>query len=130
MKIVIDTSIILAVITNEPHKTALIEATQYQQLLAPSSVHWEIGNAFSAMFKRNRITLNQAVSCLEIYRSISLKYLEIDLNLAMKIAFKHNIYAYDAYLIACAQQENCPILSLDKGLIKAAITEKIAVIEV
>ena len=56
MKIVIDTSVIIAVITNEPHRESLLQATLGAELLAPPSVHWEIGNAFSAMLKRNKIT--------------------------------------------------------------------------
>jgi predicted nucleic acid-binding protein len=49
MEFVVDTSVIIAVIVNEPSKPALIRATQGVDLLAPSSVHWEIANAFSAM---------------------------------------------------------------------------------
>jgi uncharacterized protein with PIN domain len=49
MNIVVDTSVIIAVITNEPHKPQLIDITREVDLLAPLSLHWEIGNAFSAM---------------------------------------------------------------------------------
>ena len=52
MSIVIDTSAIIAVITNEPHKTKLLEITNGQERMSPRSVPWEIGNAFSAMLKR------------------------------------------------------------------------------
>ncbi|MFA6980539.1 MAG: type II toxin-antitoxin system VapC family toxin [Ignavibacteriaceae bacterium] len=60
MSLVVDASIIIAVLTNEKNKSNLIRVTVGEDLLAPSSLHREIGNAFSAMFKRNRITLEQA----------------------------------------------------------------------
>jgi predicted nucleic acid-binding protein len=52
MEIVVDTSVIVAVLVGEAHRAALIKATRASELLAPPSVHWEVGNAFSAMFKR------------------------------------------------------------------------------
>jgi predicted nucleic acid-binding protein len=60
MNIIIDTSSIIAVIANEPEKSALIEITRGSTLYVPMSVPWEIGNAFSAMLKRNRIELTFA----------------------------------------------------------------------
>ncbi len=64
MKIVVDTSVIVAVIANEPEKTALIEMTRGSELVAPHSVHWEIGNAFSAMLRRKRLTSGEATRAL------------------------------------------------------------------
>ena len=52
MKIVPDTSVIVAVIANEPENTALIELVRGAGLIAPQSVHQEIGRAFSAMLTR------------------------------------------------------------------------------
>jgi predicted nucleic acid-binding protein len=57
LNIVVDTSVIIAVISNESQKDRLIELTKGADLVAPPSVHWEIGNAFSAMLKRGRLTL-------------------------------------------------------------------------
>lgn len=60
MKLVVDTSVILAVLLNEPHRQKILDITKGAELYAPASLHWEIGNAFSAMFKQNRLTLDQA----------------------------------------------------------------------
>ena len=43
MDIVIDTSAIIAVIANEPEKPSLIRLTSGADLIAPASVHLEIG---------------------------------------------------------------------------------------
>jgi hypothetical protein len=49
-KCIVDTSALIAVIADEVHKPVLISATMDMKLVAPGSVGWEIGNAFSAMF--------------------------------------------------------------------------------
>jgi predicted nucleic acid-binding protein len=130
MNIIVDTSVIIAVIVNESSKPAIIQATQKADLLAPASIHWEIGNAFSAMFKRNRITLDEALEAVEIYKQIPIRVVDIELEEALRIAKQLNIYAYDAYLIRCAQKYSAPLLSLDEALLRVAEEFKVKVIKV
>lgn len=130
MQIVIDTSAIIAVITGEPEKPALVEATTGAELLAPASVPWEIGNAFSAMLKRSRISLADAKKALSIAQLIPIRFLDVDMEVALSLCATHNIYAYDAYLIACAQAQRSPLLTLDGGLIHAAKQAGISLVEV
>ena len=120
MNITIDTSALIAVITNEPKKGRIVQLTVDTNLLAPLSVHWEIGNAFSAMIKRNRITALQAQSCIALYQQIPLKLVDINLAKTIDLVEQLKIYAYDAYLIQCALQTKTPLLTLDTGLIQAA----------
>ncbi|MEQ1605454.1 MAG: type II toxin-antitoxin system VapC family toxin [Pyrinomonadaceae bacterium] len=120
MELVADTSTIIGVIANEPEKPLLIAKTQGYDLVAPYSLYWEIGNAFSAMIKRGRITLAQATAAIEIYKQIPIDLADVDLEQALKIVDKHKVYAYDAYMIACAKNRGCPLLTLDGGLAYAA----------
>jgi predicted nucleic acid-binding protein len=130
MKIVVDTSVLIAVIANESEKPALVKATRGAELIAPHSVHWEIGNAFSAMFKRQIITLEQAQQSLKIYRKIRIDFLDVELEESLKIAHQLGIYAYDAYLIRCALKYNAPLISLDRGLVGYAKQMNVNVMEV
>ena len=130
MDIVVDTSVIVAVIVNEPQREVLIERTRGANLLAPPSVHWEIGNAFSAMLKRRRVTLAEALKAIEVYREIPIRYVEVELEEALKVAGEAGIYAYDAYLIRCAQKYGAPLLTLDKELGRVAERMGVEVIEV
>jgi predicted nucleic acid-binding protein len=118
--LIVDTSVIISVITNEEHKSQLIAISKGADLLAASSLHWEIGNAFSAMFKRNRITLDQATAALAAYNLIPIRFYDVSLSTALDLARRLNLYAYDAYVIACALKHNSPIVSLDNGLLDAA----------
>jgi len=130
MNIILDTSIIIAVIANEPERKAILKATANTDLLAPSSVHWEIGNAFSAMLKHKRVNLGKCFMALNSYQKIPIQFVDVDLKEALAISEKFNIYAYDAYVIICALKYGHPLLSLDKKLISVAKKININVIEV
>ncbi len=129
MNIVVDTSVIIAVIANEPEKDVLIELTKGAYLIAPHSVHWEIGNAFSSMLKQKRITLDLALTALDVYRKIPIRFVDIEMEESLKIVDKFGIYAYDAYLIQCASKYRFPLISLDRNLISYAKQFKISVLE-
>lgn len=120
MKIVLDTSVIVAVIANEPEKTALIEMTRGSELVAPHSVHWEIGNAFSSMLKRKRLTSGEATKALKVYGRIQIRFLDVELEQSLRIADEQGIYAYDAYVLRCAQKHRSPLISLDQSLLACA----------
>jgi predicted nucleic acid-binding protein len=130
MTIVIDTTAIIAVTTNEPHKAMLIDQTRGAVLIAPASLHWEIGNAFSAMFKQKRITLADARKALDSYRQIPLQLIDVPLQDALQFSANLKIYAYDAYMIACAISTNSPLLSLDSRLNESARQAGAMLIEV
>ena len=120
MELVADTSTIIAVIANEPEKPLLVAKTQGYELIAPRSLYWEIGNAFSAMIKRGRITRAQATAAVEIYKQIPINLVDVELERALEIVDKYKVYAYDAYMIVCALDHGCPLLTLDGGLAYAA----------
>lgn len=116
MVITIDTSALLAVLLNEQHKPAIIEATQGCDLQAPFSIDAEVGNALSAMFKRGRLSLKEAQQVLAQFDNIPIRRTKLRLIEATNIAYDHNIYAYDAYVLDCARQYRSPLLSLDNQL--------------
>ena len=120
MNITIDTSALIAVIGNEKSKQKIIKITSGCSLFAPMSVHWEIGNAFSAMFKSQRLSIEKSKAALTVYRKIPIKFIDVPLEQTLEISHALNIYAYDAYLIQCAQQTNTSLLTLDNGLKSAA----------
>lgn len=130
MNIVLDTSVVVAVVTNEKYKKKLVEVSRGADLIAPASLHWEIGNAFSAMFKRKRMNLKQAKKALRAYQKIPIQFSDVDLEKAVDLAVSHNIYAYDAYVIQCALKHKSPLLTLDRTLLRTAQEAGANVIEV
>jgi len=130
MNLVIDTSILIAVLASEPERERLVQQTEGFDLLAPASVHWEVGNALSAMLKRKRITHGQLHPVISAYEQIPLRFVDVDLQDALEIAAAHDLYAYDAYIIACARENRCNLISLDKNLLQAAKAAGVGILEV
>ena len=130
MDLVIDTSALIAVIVGEPERESIIQATTGHTLIGPGSIPWEVGNAFSAMFKQDRLSLEEALKGLAIFMSIPLRYVEPDFEMALDISKKANLYAYDAYFLACAIRHKAPLLTLDRRLKMSAQNLNIKMLEV
>ncbi|MFC1825352.1 type II toxin-antitoxin system VapC family toxin [Thermodesulfobacteriota bacterium] len=130
MDVVIDTSALIAVIIGEPERNRIVEITTGNTLIGPGSIPWEIGNAFSAMFKEKRLTLEEAQKGLVIFDSIPLRYTKPDFINALKISKQTNMYAYDAYFLDCANRNKAPLLTLDQKLMKAAQNINVKTVEV
>lgn len=131
MEVITDTSAIVAVILNEPEKERIISQTAgYREIIAPESVIYEVGNAFSAMLKRNRLDIDSVTKAAGVFNKMPLKFVRPDLKNALKISASHNIYAYDAYIIECSLRYEKPLITLDKRLAAIAGSYHIDVLEV
>jgi predicted nucleic acid-binding protein len=120
MKVVLDTSALVAVLLGESSRGHIIRQTEGVDLIAPASLHWEIGNAFSAMFKRGRLGVETALKALERYQEIPIQFVEVDLEAAIRLCGGLDLYAYDAYMLEVAKRHRAPLLTLDGGLKEAA----------
>lgn len=130
MEIVVDTSAVMAVVLNEDRKQAVLDRVDAMGLIAPYSLHWEVGNALSSLAKRKRMNIGACLQALGSYEVISLRLVDISLAGALDIACRHGIYAYDAYVIACAQEWELPLLTLDAEQASLARTLGVNVMEI
>lgn len=130
MDIVIDTSALIAVLVDGPERPKIIELTSGNTLIGPGSIPWEIGNAFSAMFKQGRLTLDEAQKGLSIFKSIPLRYVEPDFFNALRLSKTTYMFAYDTYILDCAIRYKSPLLTLDRKLKGAAQNLTIETLEV
>jgi len=123
--LIVDASAFLAVILEEPEKASILEGTTGANLKVPGCLQWEVGNAFSAMVKRGRLSIEHGLEALRIFDQIP--YQEIDVNLveALQIANRHGIYAYDAYYLAAAKTHRLKLLTLDRKMQQVAEKEGI-----
>ena len=62
------------------------------------------------MFKRKAIGIKEALQLLEAYAEIPIRMVEVGLKQAVQLSEKLNVYAYDAYLLACALNQRAPLL--------------------
>lgn len=126
-KFVVDASVVLAVILDEPEKSALVAETEGATLLAPGCLSWEIGNAFSAILKRKRMDFELVSKGLAIFEMIPIQKMEVALVDALELCNRHEIYAYDAYYLQLAKRSSLPLLTLDRRMSEVAQLENIQV---
>ena len=125
-----DASAFLAVILNEPERDDIICALEGKEILSVGCLSWEIGNAFTAMLKRKRLTEEQIMDGWNIYEEIVWRSVKANIPNALRLSAKHNLYAYDAYYIEAASRHGCPLLSLDLRMNEVGKLENINVLEV
>lgn len=129
MNIIADTNIFLAVALDEPEKKRIIQLTAAVNIISPKVLPYEIGNALSSIIKRKTLTPNEAFLVLEAVEKIPVRLVSINIQQALRIAIRFNIYAYDAYFLQCALTYSCPLLTLDKRMKQVAIELGIEIVE-
>lgn len=130
MKAVADTSVVISLLTSEQERRELLLALENYELVCVASVEAEIGNAVSAMFRRGRISLAQGMDIIAGFRSARFRILSLNLPRAVEISHSLGIYAYDAYVLECAERLNAPLVTLDRGMKLAAKRLNLTLIEV
>lgn len=116
MKIIADTNTFIAVALNEPEKEIIIRLTEGHALVAPEVLPFEIGNALTAMMKRNALNADEVILVWDMVQNIPVDLRRIDIGAALNIATQYNIYAYDAYFLECARNLRSPLLTLDQRM--------------
>jgi len=116
MKIVADTNTFIAVALNEPEKDMIIRLTEGYDLIAPEVLPFEIGNALTAMMKRNALEVEEVILAWDMAQYIQVDLRRIDIRAALNIATQYNIYAYDAYFLECALNLRSPLLTLNQRM--------------
>ena len=119
MSLVVDASVIFAVLAKEPIKPALISLTRGEELFAPHSLPWKIGNAFSAMFKRKVIALTQAITAIAEFSRTVITYADVELRRRTRStstpmmpicwsAPSNSAIRYSPWIEACSMQPGVP----------------------
>ena len=129
MILVADTNTFLAVALDEPEKSWLIAVTRGAELAAPAVLPFEVGNALSAMVKRGKLAVAEALGAWDVVAKLPFRSIEVDGRAAVELATKWKIYAYDAYFLQCARQLACPLLTLDRGMSRIARNLDIGLLE-
>jgi len=129
VKIISDTNTFIAVALNEPEKDRIIQLTEGHDLIAPDVLPFEIGNALTAMMKKNALKKEDVTSAWEVVQQIPVDLRHTNIKSALKIAIKFNIYAYDAYFLECADSLRSPMLTLDLGMKRVARKLGITILE-
>ena len=66
---------------------------------------------------------------LRDYTTIPIRQVDVALEHALDVAAAEKLYAYDAYMIACAQKYRLPLLTLDAKLARAATAANVSLLD-
>jgi len=130
MKVVLDTSVVIALLASDEERNVIIDVIDGYDFVCPESISPEVGNAVSAMFKRDRITLDEGIEIVEGFQKLKIQIVPLNLKRATEISHELNIYAYDAYVLECAERLKLDLVTLDSRMKEFARKLGIKVIEV
>ena len=115
-KQVADASAVLAVILDESSASNVRAASRDSELIAPGSLSWEVGNALVLGMREDRLILEMATAALREYQNVPIRTVPIERADALEIADAEDVYAYDAYMLVCANTHQTPLITLDEEL--------------
>lgn len=129
MTILADANIFLSVLLNEPEKEKIINLTKEAELVSPEILPYEVGNALSSLYKRNRLNLEKVRKCYQAFLTIPVRLVPSEIVRSLEIAAKFKIYAYDAYYLETALRLKLKILTLDRRMMDIASELNIRALE-
>lgn len=123
-KIVVDASVVVKWFLDDEEEVAAARRLRDQfvsfevQVLAPSLIFCEVGNAFLVAHRLKRLTLRSATAKLQDFLDISLPvFFSLQtLKTAFNLASKHQLSVYDALYVALAHFESCDFYTGDRRL--------------
>jgi len=127
--VVVDTSVVLAVLLNEPTRGAILGRTRGQRLLVAGSLEWEIGNALVALVRRQLATGADIARIWRSFTKIPLTIGDCDIPAALSLAVESGLYAYDAFVIETARAATVPLLTLDERQRRVAAARGVEILE-
>jgi predicted nucleic acid-binding protein len=128
MDILLDASVIMAIILNEPNKDAAIKLTKGSTLLSPEMISYEIGNALIGLYKRHKLREGEVIAAYNGFKKIPIRTFEVVMETALEISCKYNIYAYDAYYLEAAKRLKLPLITFDVSMRNVASDMNIPVL--
>ena len=118
--IVIDSSCVLSFLLNQEGSKKVVSIVGENQLVAPSYLPFEIGNAISKLIKRKLISVYEGVSVFHEFARIPIRLIEPDIPNSIVIAGESESYAYDCYYLNIASQMVLPLFTYDDKMKETA----------
>ncbi|MBS7260516.1 MAG: type II toxin-antitoxin system VapC family toxin [Treponema sp.] len=118
--ILIHASCVLSFLLNQEGSKNVVSIVGENQLVAPSCLPFEIGNAISKLIKRKLISVYEGVSVFHEFARIPIRLIEPDIPNSIVIAGESESYAYDCYYLNIASQMVLPLFTYDDKMKETA----------
>lgn len=128
--VVVDTSVVLAVLLHEPERNAILKRTRGKRILVAPSLGWEVGNALVALVRRRKADAGAIERAWRSFDRIPLTFTRCDILASLRLAAETGLYAYDAYVIEAARAAGASLLTLDKKQRAVAVERGVDILEI
>ncbi|KKU92829.1 hypothetical protein A3E17_00960 [Candidatus Amesbacteria bacterium RIFCSPHIGHO2_12_FULL_48_14] len=119
MNLVVDASVVLAVLLGEKENSKVVlTLAKAESLLSPMIIFYEVLNGLKYGVTRKRLIKEEAGEAWEKFRELGIEMIEQEgeAEAIFELACDRNISVYDAAYIVLAKKFKCQLLSLDKRL--------------
>ncbi len=117
--LVIDASIVGAVLFDEPECDQALARMRSRQLFAPQLLDYEITNVAVTKLRKG-LDAASAEAALRLYDEVDIQLLEADVPEMLRLAARYQLSAYDAAYLWLAAALKAPLATFDRQLGKAA----------
>jgi predicted nucleic acid-binding protein len=130
MAIVIDASVVLALLLNEQLADTAEAIMNQGGICAPDLLNLEVTNGLVSAVRRKRMTKQDATSLIEAFATLPIAFDEqtTPSPTLLACALEHGLTSYDASYLLLAQRLRSPLASFDAQLCAAAKSINIAVL--
>lgn len=117
--LVIDASVIGALLFDEPERGQAQAWMQGKQLFAPQLLDYEVANVAVTKLRKG-LTATAAQIALRAYESADIRLLDADAAQVVELAERYRLSAYDAAYLWLAADMKAPLATFDRRLGDAA----------
>ncbi len=119
---VVDASALAAVLFAEPHAEEVRAALRLGPLLAPHLLGLEIASVCLRKIKARPSQQEAVLASFALFEALEIRYLELAHAEVLELAARTALTAYDAAYLWLAASTDHTLVTLDKGLARAART--------
>lgn len=115
--IVVDASVAVGALCGD---TACIRALEDRRLVAPHLIDAEVAHAIRSLAAGGRLNSDDAHSLFRTWSRLAVDRLPMTGLFSRVWDLRHNLTAYDAMYVACAELLDVPLVTADRGMAGAA----------
>jgi predicted nucleic acid-binding protein len=117
--LVVDASVINALLFDEPQRDEALTRMHGKQLYAPQLLDYEVATVAVHKVRRG-LSPTAAEAALRLYESTDIRLLDADVSALLALAEQYRLTAYDAAYLWVAAELKAPLATFDRKLGEAA----------
>jgi len=123
---VVDASALAALLFGEPEGASVAERLQGVSLIAPALLPFEIANACVKKLRRHPDQRDALMTAFGMLDGMEVGIVEVDHGEVVGLAERSGLTAYDASYLWLARRTSYELVTLDRRLVAAEATDRLA----